>query len=134
MLAGLPALEIYFDVGAVTLNYGGALPADLDGPPPPAGTPGYVVEWDDTTWIGDPNDTLRIWEVHADWTNPANSTFGVERDLRPELHDHDAPTSCRLLGSRDCVPQPGTAAEARRTSTTASCSASSTATLRAPEG
>ncbi len=34
MLAGLPARMIYFDIGAVTLSYGGMLPSDLDGPRP----------------------------------------------------------------------------------------------------
>ena len=77
MLAGLPAQMVYFDVGAVTLNFGGMLPSDLDGPPPPAGTPNYFSEWDDSTWLGDPDDTLRIWEFHVDWVTPANSTFGL---------------------------------------------------------
>ena len=54
MLAGLPARMIYIDTGAATLNYGGMLPSDLDGPAPAVGTPNYFMEWDDSTWYGRP--------------------------------------------------------------------------------
>src|SRR3970040_1625142 len=60
MLAGLPAQMVYFDVY---------------GPRPPLGTPNYSAEWDDSSYMGDPQDTLRIWEFHVDWATPANSTF-----------------------------------------------------------
>ncbi|RMF93086.1 MAG: hypothetical protein D6736_02285, partial [Nitrospinota bacterium] len=43
MLAGLPALIIYFDLEPVNPGFGGLLPADLDGPPPPTGTPNFFV-------------------------------------------------------------------------------------------
>jgi N-acetylneuraminic acid mutarotase len=46
----------------------GILPSDLDGPPPPAGSPNYFMEWYNTT-------SLREFKFHVDWTNPANSTF-----------------------------------------------------------
>ena len=92
MLAGLPARMIYIDLGAVTLNYGGMLPSDLDGPAPAVGTPNYFMEWDDSTWLGDAADTLRIWEFKADWTVPANSTFGLNASYDPEPHDQPPPT------------------------------------------
>ncbi|MEI8242537.1 MAG: hypothetical protein WCI17_04660, partial [bacterium] len=42
MLAGDPTADYqYFDLYGVDQNYGGMLPADLDGPAPPAGTPNY---------------------------------------------------------------------------------------------
>jgi Carboxypeptidase regulatory-like domain/S-layer homology domain len=113
MLVGGVARQIYFNTGLVTLNYGGALPADLDGPPPAAGTPGYVVEWDMVGWIpGDTANTLRIWQVHADWANPAASTFGLNANYDPNFKlDTAAGTvlPCVLTGSRNCIPQPGTA-------------------------
>ena len=114
MLLGNPAARlIYFDTGTVTLNYGGVLPADLDGPPnglvPPANTPGLFLEWDDSTWLGDPADTLRVWEFHVDWATPANSTFGANANFDPNYMittDNVDPDMCG--GSRDCIPQPGT--------------------------
>ncbi|MBI5839038.1 MAG: carboxypeptidase regulatory-like domain-containing protein [Chloroflexi bacterium] len=111
MLAGLTARMIYIDVGASTLNFGGMLPSDLDGPTPVAGTPNYFMEWDDSTWLGDPADTLRVWEFHTDWVTPANTTFGLNAAFDPNLTiataDVDPTISCGGSG-RDCIPQPGT--------------------------
>ena len=109
MLAGLPARMIFFDIGAVDPNYGGMLPSDLDGPAPAAGTPNYFMEWDDSTWIGDPNDTLRIWEFKTDWTTPANSTFGLNASYDPNLMVSTADVDPDMCGSsRSCIPQPDT--------------------------
>ncbi len=109
MLNGKVAQMVYFDVGAVTLDFGGMLPADLDGfRPPPDGTPNCFAEWDDSTQLGDPNDTLRLWEFHVDWANPANSTFGLANHAPNGLlttADVD-PNMCDF--SRNCIPQPGT--------------------------
>ncbi len=77
MLAGQTARMVYFDLYNVDSDFGGMLPSDLDGDPPPAGTPNYFAEVDDSSWLGDPNDTMRIWEFHVDWSNTSNSTFGV---------------------------------------------------------
>ncbi|MBP1704072.1 MAG: hypothetical protein H6Q38_3179, partial [Chloroflexi bacterium] len=108
MLAGDPAAMVYFDQGAVTENYGGQLPSDLDGTPPPDGTPNFFAEWDDSSWLGDPTDTLRIWEFHVDWANPANSTFGLNANYDPNYliptSDVD-PDMCAF--DRACIPQPG---------------------------
>ena len=51
MLTGDPnARMVYFDLG-VDSNLGGMLPADLDGTIlPPAGTPGYFMQFDDDLW------------------------------------------------------------------------------------
>jgi hypothetical protein len=109
MLAGNPAVMVYWDTGAVTPNYGGTVPADLDGPPPPAGTPGYVMEWDDSTWLGDPTDTIRIWEVKPNWSDPPSSTFGANANYDPNfmIPTADATPICGP-GNRNCIPQPGT--------------------------
>ncbi len=83
MLTGETARMVYINIGAVTKDYGGMLPADLDGTAPPAGTPGYFVEWDDSSWLGDPEDTLRIWEFHVDWDDVTASTFGANDSYDP---------------------------------------------------
>jgi hypothetical protein len=109
MLAGLPATMQYIDIGAVTLDYGGMLPSDLDGPAPTVGTPNYFMEWDDSTWLGDPADTLRIWEFHVDWDVPANTTFGSNANYDPNLTIATANVDPDMCGSaRDCIPQPDT--------------------------
>jgi len=110
MLAGLPARMIYIDTGTVTLNYGGMLPSDLDGPAPAVGTPNYFMEWDDSTWLGDPADTLRIWEFKTDWAVPANTTFGLNTSYDPNLKITTANVDPNMCGgARSCIPQPGTA-------------------------
>jgi hypothetical protein len=51
-------------------SYGSWLPVDLDGTtPPPAGTPGYFLNFDAN------DQSLDLWQLHVDWTTPANSTF-----------------------------------------------------------
>ena len=109
MLSGAAARMIYFDIGTVTLDYGGMLPSDLDGPAPAAGTPNYFMEWDDSSWLGDPSDTLRVWEFHVDWATPANSTFGLNASYAPNrtiATSNVDPDMCS--GARNCIPQPGT--------------------------
>ena len=114
MLEGEPARMVYFDVGAVNLGYFGMLPSDLDGSNQPpsdpgsAGPPNFFVEWDDSAWLGDPQDTLRIWEFHADWSDPARSSFGLAGHAPNELvpTSNVDPNLCSYL--RDCIPQPNT--------------------------
>jgi hypothetical protein len=113
MLQGLIARMIYIDTGTVTLNYGGMLPTDLDGPAPAIGTPNYFMEWDDSAWLGDADDTLRVWEFHVDWLDTANTTFGANTSYDPNLliatADVDPEFSCDAALSRSCIPQPDTA-------------------------
>ena len=116
MLDGLTAQQIQFDTGTQTLDFGGQLPADLDGPNLPAvGAANHVLEWDNAGWIGDSTDTLRIWNVHVDWTTPGNSTFGANAqfDANFLLHPADATVlgdnGQPCFGTRNCIPQPGTA-------------------------
>ena len=66
MLAGLPATMQYVDLAPVDINLGGMLPADLDGPAPPPGSPGYYVQVDDDTWGYTPADRLQLWRFT--WT------------------------------------------------------------------
>jgi len=78
MLAGLAATMQYFELPAT--DWGGLLPADLDGAtPPPAGAPNYMVEiidgaWDPANW---PNDEIHFHKFHVDWVTPANTTFNI---------------------------------------------------------
>lgn len=106
MLEGDPAEFVFFDLFAVNAGFGGILPADLDGDPPPDGTPGYFAQWDDSSWLGDPADTLRIWEFDVDWTNSANATFGVSGEPNDVVATAEVdPDMCGF--AQNCIPQPG---------------------------
>lgn len=101
MLAGAPARGIYFDLGLAAPNLGGMLPADLDGPPPPAGAPVPYAQVDDDAWGYSP-DQLQIWELAVNWAAPLSSTFTPAVDLptasfNSNMCDH----------ARNCIPQPG---------------------------
>lgn len=110
MLAGGPARMIRFNLHGVNPKFSGALPADLDGPvPPPEGASNTFVAVEDDAW-GWPSDRLMLWKFHVDWSNPAQSTFGVNGqpdaviDLALAGHPFDA-NLCN--GSRACLAQPG---------------------------
>ncbi|HSF79604.1 MAG TPA: carboxypeptidase regulatory-like domain-containing protein [Anaerolineales bacterium] len=105
MLAGLPARQLYFDLYDVNISFGGMLPADLDGPPPPPGTPNYFAEMDDGSWIP-PTDAIRIWEFHVDWANTANSSFGLSGNPNALLPVENFTPLC--TATRSCIPQKDT--------------------------
>jgi len=112
MLAGDPTANyIYFNLNLASHpeGIGGGLFADLDGlNPPPAGAPnifGYLTATD----FGDPANGIRLFNFHADFNVPANSTF-IER---PESsYPVPVPVAAFSLvtpsGRRD-VPQPAPA-------------------------
>ena len=104
MLVGDPSASyIYFDYFAIDPTSGGMLPTDLDGlTPPPAGTPNLFMEFRADEY-GDPNDALRIYEFHADFATPANSTLTVRPDLVVAAFDANAPAT------RNAVEQPAPA-------------------------
>ena len=101
MLLGQTARMVYFDLYGTDTNLGGMLPSDLDGPVPPAGAPNYFLQVDDDAWGYSP-DQLQVWRFHADWTNPASSTFTKEGNIAVNAFD-----SNMCGGSRNCIPQPG---------------------------
>jgi len=105
MLAGQPASAIYYDLSSVDMNLAGMLPADLDGPAPPAGSPAYFAQVDDDAWGAVPADQVQIWRFHTDWTTPANSSFTRVAALPTAPFDSDL-----CGGSRNCLQQPGTTA------------------------
>jgi uncharacterized repeat protein (TIGR01451 family) len=112
MLAGdaAPAL-LLFNLNAISNHFDNLLPADLDGAPPPAGTPGIVVAVDDDAYkpqLG--ADALRIWEYRPNWSNPPASTFGINGT--PNYTLPVTPFTllpCVTSFSSLCIPQAGTA-------------------------
>jgi hypothetical protein len=108
MLVGDPtAAFIYFDLYLVDSTIGGMLPADLDGPPPPAGTPNYFTYFTSRAFY-DPQDGLRVFAFHADFATPANSTF-TERPESPIATAAFDPVFSCGTGGGDCIPQPAPA-------------------------
>ncbi|HET9494116.1 MAG TPA: S-layer homology domain-containing protein [Chloroflexia bacterium] len=71
----------------------GLLPSDLDGNPPPPGSPNYYMRRSG-------NNLLQQYKFHVDWTNPALSTFTGPVNITVATYD---------TGVGD-VPQPGTSA------------------------
>ncbi len=103
MLAGQPASAVYYDLASVDMNLAGMLPADLDGPAPPAGSPAYFAQIDDDAWGATPSDQIQIWQFHTDWTTPSLSSFTRVAALPTAPFDSD------MCGNaRNCLPQPGT--------------------------
>jgi hypothetical protein len=100
MLVGAPAQFIYFDVSVVSNAFTSLLPADLDGGPPPPGTPNYFAGWYNSNVVP-PDDTMQIWEFHVDWATPANSTFGIAN-----APNQGVPTA-NVDPTMGNIPQPG---------------------------
>ena len=105
MLSGGSATMIHFDLLAAEPNAFGLLPADLDGSPPPAGTPNYFTDLT-ANEFSSPEDSLRIFDFHADFTTPANSSFTARTESPLPTAAFD-PNMCVFL--RTCIPQPSTA-------------------------
>jgi subtilisin-like proprotein convertase family protein len=109
MLAGDPTASfIYFDMAtgcpAACIN-GGMLPADLDGfRMPPAGAPNSILQFDADEYGGGQTDSLRIFDFHADFAVPANSTL-TQRTGSPLAVAAFDPREVPL-NSRIVIPQP----------------------------
>ena len=92
ILVGDPSAQIVLfsisDALAPTI-IDGVLPVDLDGPPPPAGTPGIFLGHQDDAFTGAPEDRLVMFELSVDWDNPANSTFDGPSFLPTDPFDID---------------------------------------------
>ena len=106
MLSGDPSASfIYFNLEPVDPNIDGVLPADVDGPPPPIGTPNYLACLSSANF-GDPQgDGLRLFEFHADFVHPANSTF-TERPDSPVGVAPFLPLFFCQASAQACIPQP----------------------------
>jgi hypothetical protein len=110
MLEGRKANMVAFNLFAVNSNFGGALPADLDGPRLPApGTPNPFVEMDDSSFGWTPIDRFSIWNFHVDWSSPINSTFGVggNPDQVIDIGAAGFAFESNLCNWGACVPLPG---------------------------
>lgn len=108
MLLGQSARMLFADLSTVNSSFGGMLPSHLDGPAPPAGAPNYFAEVDSV--VNSPSlgpDAMRLWKFHVDWSNTANSTFGL--DGQPNFVLPVAswnPAQC-VESQGTCVPQMG---------------------------
>ena len=109
--------ESAFDPGADSGNYqyGGQLPADLDGNgvgaaftgAPPAGEPDSFMQFRDSTTAG--ADELLLWRFHVDWANTDNSYFGSDSTHHGEpvqipVTDFNS-NLCNYGNDRACLPQ-----------------------------
>jgi hypothetical protein len=98
---------VSFDLGIVNQNFGGQLPSDFDGLiAPPTGSPNYFVEVDKAGVIDPSHDALGIWQFHVDWTNPANSTFGLDGKPNQVLPVATFNLLPCVFTTVNCVPQP----------------------------
>lgn len=103
MLNGDPARVVYVDLS--NDPWGGMLPSDLDGPAPAAGTPNYFVEIQDNKFDASiPQDRMRVFAFHVDWTNPTNSSFTNVGN--PPVAKFSS-LAC-AINSTPCIPQPAT--------------------------
>ena len=94
MLLGQTATQQCFDTST---TYGGLLPSDLDGATaPPAGSPNYVLAFDDVGLNG-----LNLWKFHVDWTTPANSSFTGPTKITTT-------SFTEACNGGTCIPQSGT--------------------------
>jgi hypothetical protein len=96
MLTGNNARMIFFQQSDDLMPM---LPADLDGPEPPASSPGlFMMAADMLPEYG--GDQLNIYELHTDWANIANSTFTGPQVIST------APFDMNMCdGNRNCIPQ-----------------------------
>ena len=78
MLTGATAQMVYFNLDSVNSNYGGQLPADLgrDDPASQRRTRPYPRVGRFHLGVR-PEDSLKIWKFHVDWTTTGNSYLGT---------------------------------------------------------
>jgi Secretion system C-terminal sorting domain len=84
MLAGDPNAQMIWFTLPNSNEASSLLPSDCDGSFPPSGTPNYFTY----IFYGAPYH-LGMLEFHADWTNPANSSFGNFLSLPVSSFDPD---------------------------------------------
>lgn len=121
MLNGTAAAFIKFTISSLNgaVRDTRILPADLDGPPPPDGTPGlFFRSVDDQQDSGDARDRLEFYEFDVDWLTLA-ATFTEVDDIDGASSPALAPfntMACNRTGMaptgppdqtvRDCIPEP----------------------------
>jgi uncharacterized repeat protein (TIGR01451 family) len=124
MLNGAAAGFVKFTISALngTVRDTRILPADLDGPAPPNGTPNYFFRSvDDQQDLGNPVDRLEVFEFSVDWNNPGAATFNLVDTITAASATPLVPFDTFLCDRseaeatpppngpapfRDCIPQP----------------------------
>jgi uncharacterized repeat protein (TIGR01451 family) len=102
MLNGNPATLQMIQVAGPALIL---LPGDIDGTPPPTGTPApFARAIDGNLWGG--SDRVEIYRFHVDWGVTANTTFTLDASLNTAGFDSNLCNGTNLFDN--CVPQPGT--------------------------
>jgi len=106
MLAGLPATMQRFSAPSLAGFGSQALtPADLDGSPPPPGSPAFFVRHVDDEVHGAAvggSDQIEVWQLAVDFVTPANSVFSLATSIPVAEFDSE------FCGGDDrCIPQPG---------------------------
>ncbi|TMA37374.1 MAG: hypothetical protein E6J79_10645 [Deltaproteobacteria bacterium] len=110
MIAGLPAGYQRFTAPSLDgFGFQALTPADLDGStPPPPGAPGIFLRHRDDE-LHDPGandptrDFLEVWELHADFGSPANSTFALAATIPVAEFDSEL---CAASPKSSCFPEP----------------------------
>ena len=83
----------------------GALPVSLEGQiPPPNGEPGYFLQFDYSQCTA-PYNQLDLWNLHIDFTTPANSKLTGPTALT--VANFTPTCYASTTGFPNCVPQPG---------------------------
>jgi hypothetical protein len=110
MLAGDPTAGLIyfnFNLTAHPEVVAGMLPSDFDGLiAPPAGRPNTFAYFTARTYFGDPADGLRLFDFHADFAVPANSTFTERPESSYNSPVPVAPFDPTTPAGRPAVRQP----------------------------
>jgi hypothetical protein len=92
--SGTPGAQQCFQLST---TYGGLQPADIDGnTAPPAGSPNYVMGFDDTALNG-----IFLWKFKVNWTTPSSSTFTGPTKITTA-------SFTEACAGATCITQPGT--------------------------
>jgi hypothetical protein len=111
------ATFIYFNAGPLLSNASsGMIPSDFNGlTPPPAGAPNLFSVFTDDAFVGDLSDALRLFDFHADFAVPGNSTF-LERPESPlavaSFDSRNPDTTSGATTSRADIEEPAPAVPA----------------------
>lgn len=104
MLAGDPTAQMV-SLSLPSLGSNGfrsPLPADADGPLPPAGTPCYFFNLEDNAFSGVFQDQIEIYEMNTNWTNTGSTSVSSSQQLSVPSFD------AVFTGGFANISQPGT--------------------------
>jgi hypothetical protein len=90
MLAGNPNPTVItknFPSGLPTNGFFCPLPADADGPLPPAGEPAWIFSFEDDGWQAGNNDQIRVYKLQMNWSAPTSSVFTLAQSLPVQAFD-----------------------------------------------